>query len=223
MKQKREAEKPLELNFLEKNPRVKGERIFAIIMFGDTIRFKHWTNHPFSSVEKHTEFMVGLYDRFLRFRNGSGYFVKILGDGLMAVQEMPDAKVRATLAEKMLIDCADLSAEVEAMIGKASYPRPIGFRLRVVAGDVLKLVATDLKNGGHQQVDYDDYPVTLTHSLLQIEKSHPLICHESVKELLAGAGMKGRILLSRISKPNQSLTDVADEDLNALWSFRVRR
>src|SRR5574341_1011222 len=74
---------PLTLEFLERNPRVKGKRIFALVLFGDTTRFRRWRSRPFLSSEKHARFMIALYDTFIRFRNGSGYFVKLPADGLM--------------------------------------------------------------------------------------------------------------------------------------------
>ncbi len=215
-------ERPLDLEFLENSRRVKGKRVFAVIAFGDTVKFKRWTNHPFASVEKHTKFMVDLYDEFIRFRNGSGYFVKILGDGLMAVSELPSGNQRKKVVENMLVHSQRLVASVNRLIKGQAYPRPTGFRMRVVAGDVLKLIATHSTDERKQQIDYAAYPVSLAHSLLQIEKDVPCICHESVREIINGRGSANiGIRFERIKAPNFHPEGIDPDDLKALWAFQA--
>lgn len=216
--------KPLDVDFLEKGPRFHGERIFALVAFGDTIKFKEWTNHPFSSPEKYTAFLVQLYNEFVRFRNGSGYFVKLLGDGLMAVQELVGTdRMRAEMGAKMLIHAARLSASIDKLISKQAYPRPAGFRIRVVVGDVLKLAATRGKWKREIQIDYADYPVSLTYALLQVAKTIPSVCHESVYEIIRKDKASSRLLdFTKVRKPLVCPEGVDASDLSALWSFQER-
>ena len=215
--------RPLDLEFLEKNRRVKGKRIFAVVAFGDTVKFKKWTNHPFASVEKHTNFMVSLYDEFIRFRNGSGYFVKILGDGLMAVCELPAGNPRRKMVNDLLVHSQRLVESVNRLIKNQAYPRPTGFRMRVVAGDVLKLIATHSADKRKKQIDYAAYPVSLAHSLLQIEKDTPCICHESVREIVNGEKSAGALIgFERVKEPSFSPEGIDPEDLKALWSFQLK-
>lgn len=216
-------QKPLDLEFFEKNPRVNGKRVFAAVAFGDTTSFKKWTNHPFSTADKHTRFMVQLYDQFLRFRNGSGYFVKILGDGLLAVKELPDPSERKELILEMMAHATGLVRGVERLIERINYPRPKGFRIRLVAGDILRLEASDPNNKGIKQIDYADYPVDLAHSLLQMHKDLPFVCHESVRECVSPPGKKNRVAFTPLSPPGFCPEGIEEEDLKVLWSFKCRR
>lgn len=213
-------EKPLELAFLEKKPRVVGKRVFGVVMFGDTTKFQGWTNHPFTSTEKHAKFMVELYDQFIRFRNGSGYFVKLLADGLMAVKELPtDTGVRSQFVCDMFHHADGLVNEVEGLIARLLYPRPDGFRVRIVAGDILKLEALDPLDKSIKQIDYAEYPVSLANGLLEVEKEKPRICHESALELLVSRSMEGQIKFEKIAEPSFCPEGINPEDLKELSAF----
>ncbi|MCG3204286.1 MAG: hypothetical protein KCHDKBKB_01001 [Elusimicrobia bacterium] len=216
-------QKPLDLAFLEKKPGVQGRRIFAAVAFGDITRFQRWTNHPFLSAEKHTQFMVQLYDEFIRFRNGSGYFVKLLCDGLMAVQELPDEKKKASLTTKMLDHSQNLVGAVESLIKRLRYPRPDGFRVRVVAGDILKLEAIHPTDKRKKQIDYAEYPVSLAHSLLEVEKDIPCICHESIREIIADDRLsKSLVDFLPVQEPAFCPEGINPDDLKSLWAFRIK-
>lgn len=92
--------------------------------------------------------------------------------------------------------------------------------MRVVAGDVLKLVATRGKDKREIQIDYADYPVSLAHSLLQVAKNVPSVCHESVYEIIKMDRAASRLLeFERIKKPRICPDGVEWSDINGLRSF----
>lgn len=213
---------PLTLEFLERNPRVKGKRVFALVLFGDTTRFRRWRSRPFLSSEKHARFMIALYDTFIRFRNGSGYFVKLLADGLMAVLELPLERRKAESVIEMLAHADQLIRSVQAVIKQLNYPRPDGFRIRVAAGDVLKLEASHPLDKTKIQVDYSEYAVDIAFGLLAVEKEVPLICHETVREIVEADSMNGeRVKFEKVKRPSVCPEGIDPEDLDALWSYRI--
>lgn len=212
-------QKPLDLEFLERKPRVKGTRVFAAVAFGDITRFQEWTNHPFTSVEKHTRFMVQLYEEFLKFRNGSGYFVKLLADGLMAVKELPEADDRKQLVGKMLVDTLELVDSVNRLIGRSPSHRPGLFRVRHAAGDVLRLEATHPTDSARRQIDYTGYPVNLPHGLLEVEKDIPCICHVSSWEILAAPPIDLPIRFDLVKEPGFCPEGIHPNDLKGLRSY----
>ena len=73
--------RPLDLEFLESKPKIKTRRVKALVAFGDMADFGVWTRRGSNSPEEFRSFMVRLYQEFIRFRNGNGYFVKLMGDG----------------------------------------------------------------------------------------------------------------------------------------------
>lgn len=212
---------PLTLEFLERNPRVKGKRVFALVLFGDTTQFRRWRSRPFLSSEKHARFMIALYDTFIRFRNGSGYFVKLLADGLMAVLELPQEKRAASVVE-MLLHADKLVRSVQSVIKHLNYPRPDGFRIRVAAGDVLKLEASHPLDKSKIQVDYSEYAVDIAFGLLGVEKELSQLCHETVREIVGSdSKARGRVKFDKVKRPAVCPEGIDPEDLDALWSYRI--
>jgi hypothetical protein len=216
------GQSPLTLEFLERNPRVRAKRVFALVLFGDTTRFRRWRSRPFLSAEKHARFMIALYDTFIRFRNGSGYFVKLLADGLMSVLELPDGNQRSRAALEMMISANELVKSVRAQIKQMDYPRPDGFRIRMAAGHVLKLEASHPLDKTKIQVDYVEYAVDMTFGLLGVEKESPCICHETVREIVEdNSKAKALVKFEKVKRPAVGPEGIDPEDLDVLWSYRI--
>lgn len=166
--------------------------------------------------------MIALYDTFIRFRNGSGYFVKLLADGLMAVLELPEQNHKARAVLQMMIHADELVRSVRSVIKHLNYPRPDGFRIRIAAGDVLKLEASHPLDKTKIQVDYSEYAVDIAFGLLGVEKELPSICHETVREIIE-ADLKGRRLVKfkKVKRPAVCPEGIDPEDLDALWTYRI--
>jgi len=78
----------------------------------------------------------------------------------------------------------NLADSIESIIQKTLYPRPIGFRIRVVAGYVWKLMATHTMKEKRKQTDYLGYPINLAARLLEVERDAPCLCHQSIEEII---------------------------------------
>jgi class 3 adenylate cyclase len=165
--------------------------------------------------------MIALYDTFIRFRNGSGYFVKLLADGLMAVVELPQER-KAMLVVEMLDHADKLVRSVQSVIKHLNYPRPDGFRIRVAAGDVLKLEASHPLDKTKIQVDYSEYAVDIAFGLLGVEKDSPCICHETVREIVeSDSEARALVKFEKVKRPAVCPEGIDPEDLDALWSYRI--
>ncbi len=82
------ARKPLDLEFLQPEPHIRAGRVKVLVAFGDVTGFGAWTRRGSNSQEEVKYFMVELYKQFIRFRNGNGYFMKLMGDGFLCVTEI---------------------------------------------------------------------------------------------------------------------------------------
>ena len=210
----------MDLDFLEKKPEIRTSRVGVLVAFGDISGFRDWTKLPSVSPERFTEFMVKVYEKFINFRNGSGYFTKLMGDGLMAVHELIQNPVEDRKNTLRLLKTADaLSLSIGRLIKNLRYPQPGGFRVRVVAGDVLKIEA--LRNGDQitRRLDYIGYTVNLASSLLDIERDTRCICHESVREIITRKTKRSGLKFLPMKQPAYCPKGIAKEDLSALWKF----
>lgn len=219
----RRCHDPIDLDFLEQRPRIRAVRKNVLVAFGDISGFRDWTKLPMVSSEKFARFMVRVYEEFINFRNGSGYFVKLMGDGFMAVRELTESPIENnSQVFEMLRHASELVLSVGRLIKNLSYPQPGGFRIRIVVGDVLRLEALHAKEVGRAQMDYIGYPINLASTLLDIERDTPCICHETVREIAVRRPRpSAKIKFDRLPKPAYCPRGIEQEDLAALWTFQI--
>lgn len=207
--------KPLDLEFLQRGPQIKAGRVKVLVAFGDVTGFGAWTRRGSNSPEEFKDFMVHLYKEFIRFRNGNGYFVKLMGDGFMCITEIDKAS-----AKKRTLDFMEHVLELESAIHRITrntFPAPGSFRIRIAAGHVWKMVASRPEQT-LAQTDYLGYAVNLAARLLEIDRESAILCHESVKKILNGAlhgnarfGFKPARIRGRCPR------GVDPEDIRTLW------
>lgn len=181
------ARKPLDLEFLQRGPRIRARRVKVLVAFGDVTGFGAWTRRGSNSPEEFKDFMVLLYKEFIRFRNGNGYFVKLMGDGFMCITEIDKGS-----AKKRTLDFMEHALELESAIHsitRNTFPAPGSFRLRIAAGHVWKMVASRPEQT-LAQIDYLGYAVNLAARLLEIDRESAILCHESVKKILNRAAAR---------------------------------
>lgn len=208
---------PLDLGFLESKPRIRARRVKALVAFGDMADFGAWTRRGSNSPEEFRSFMVRLYQEFIKFRNGNGYFVKLMGDGFMAIREIKSGIAKKE-TRRFIARSLDLDSAVNRIAGK-TFPVPGAFRIRIVAGHVWKVIAARLGTES-VQTDYLGYPVNLAARLLEIEREMAIICHGSIKKILNGHNTDGEFILKRIATRNRCPRGIDPEDLRALWAVQ---
>jgi len=191
----------------------------VISAFGDIRGFRHWLARRTTSSEEFNNLIDKYYALLIKFRQEKSYFVKYLGDGFFVVKDLNGNNNDSDIACKMLIDCYELNLSIEKLIYAIPYPRPDGFRMRFVLGYARKIKIKE-DTGIHN--DYVGYTVNLSYSLLSIEPDIPLICHESIKELIKNKKNEC-IEFSRLPRQTNKIPDDIDkEDAEALWTYTIK-
>ena len=211
------AKRPLDLGFLESKPRIRARRVKALVAFGDMADFGAWTRRGSNSPEEFRLFMVRLYQEFIKFRNGNGYFVKLMGDGFMAVSEFKKSGDQSE-AHRFIDHSLELDAAVNQISGR-TFPMPGAFRIRIVAGYIWRVIAARPGKTESTQTDYLGYPVNLAARLLEVEREKAIICHGSVKKILNGGNHK-EFVLKRMTTSNRCPRGIDPEDLKTLWMIQ---
>jgi class 3 adenylate cyclase len=139
------------------------------------------------------------------------HHVKFLGDGLMTVAILGRGH-NCDVARQFLCDLTALSDAMNTAIdGMLVYPKPVGFRTRVVAGQVSRIKTPE------GDIDYVGYAVNLSSRLLRVQENTRLICHESVKDII---GTKDGLEFKKVKVSRHDIDGVDFEDLDGLWEFK---
>ncbi len=209
------SRKPLDLEFLQRGPRIRAGRVKVLVAFGDVTGFGAWTRRGSNSPEEFKDFMVHLYKEFIRFRNGNGYFVKLMGDGFMCITELDQRNAKAKTLE-FLSHAVDLESAIQKIV-TSTFPAPGSFRIRIAAGHVWKMVASR-PGQVTAQTDYLGYAINLAARLLEIDRESPILCHESVRKILNGAIRGGAEFgLKPVQIRSRCPRGVDPEDIRTLW------
>lgn len=212
---------PIDLESFEKHKKLRIHPKFVLVAFGDTIKFREWEDLYLISSWESWKFIERLYREFARIRNGSVY-VKPLADGFMAVKELAnDSKTRTSQVGEFLRHSYRVSQSINKLISKLPFPRPQGFRIRVVAGYVGRLEVFQPR-ARFRKVDYTGKPISLAFSLLAVKPQNPCVCCQNVKAIIDGnKGSCGDLMFESFTKQNREVRKGNLRNKNMLWSFRV--
>ncbi len=206
--------KPLDLEFLQRGPQIKAGRVKVLVAFGDITGFGAWTRRGSNSPEEFKDFMVQLYKEFIRFRNGNGYFMKLMGDGFLCITEIGKGNAKKQTLE-FLNHAIELDSSIRQIMNR-TFPSPDSFRIRIAAGHVWKMVASRPGQAA-AQTDYLGYAVNLAARLLEIDRESAILCHESVKKILNGEASKNGFTLEPAQLRGWCPRGVDPEDIRTLW------
>ena len=172
---------PIDLDVFTKKTKLRIKPKFALVAFGDTIKFREWEDLYLVSSWESWKFIEHLYEEFTRIRNGS-VFVKPLADGFMAVKELSkNPQVQAAQVVEFLRRCCKVVNSINNFIKEGPEPRLKGFRIRVAIGFVGRLEMVRLIRALERQVDYTGKPNSIAFSLLPVEPHIQCICVGNVK------------------------------------------
>jgi len=200
--------------------KIKSERKWVVVAFADILGFAPWIRRASNSPEELKKFVIHLYRKFTYLSTGKGYFVKLLGDGAMIVRELENGHHNCKTVIAMLKDMDCLHKYINNIIERSGFPRPTGSRIRIAAGHVIKLTSQFCDRNCFLQDDYIGYPVNLAARLLDVlPATEPVICHESVKDVVGKKGDKHELIFRQLKIDNERRLDgIDEEDLNSLWS-----
>lgn len=204
---------------------ITSERKRVIVAFGDITGFSQWIKRAGTSIEKHFELTEHIYHKAMNLAFSSAYHIKLLGDGFVMVKEIDFGNGR-DIALKYVKDIHDMAIDIQSTIKSLPFPRPDGFRVRIVSGFVTKIKMNfcDIDKPCEMRSDYVGYIMNLANRLLFFMEENPFICHESVKELIGDPAKEDSYIVDmyKLGESKVSLSGVDDEDLKATYSFTVR-
>lgn len=188
----------------------------AIVIFGDISGFTNWTRrnpHHNQSIKKllddFSQLVVGLCKQ-------RGYWAKLMGDGVMLIKEVGhmDPKDVGSILKEIQQFCLN----VRYLIASLPYPRPQGFRCRIVAGPVIKWHVKG-ERCESSFTEYVGYVCNLCSRLLYVYRDESCIAHESVKELMKD---NDAIEFKHLPKPEHTPSGIDVEDTLELYTFAER-
>lgn len=200
------------------------ERVRVLVCYGDILGFSEWIKRPANAPEEVESLMHGVYEEFEKFATDSKGFAKYLGDGIMIVIELGPKNNSCLAVDFMRKSCLFVDS-INKLI-HSHWPRPHGFRLRMVAGYVYKKslgcqnCMVKLTGGQRgQSAEFIGYPINLAQRILYVQPNITLLCHESVKQLI---GKKRHdLILQKIKVPKVRAPGIDNEDLRNLHVFKL--
>lgn len=193
------------------------ERKWIIVAFGDIIGFRKWRRRALNTPEVADPFIDRFYKEIERFSNFAGpRYLKYLGDGFMVLRELVSSEEASKIASFFLEMVAELNRNLVAIVKECEWPPPDGFRMRVVVGHVSKLRVLDPQESKRFIDEYVGYAVNLAHGLLYISPKLPMVCHQSVLEVLGSNKKKFKFV--KLREKTKVPGGIDKEDMK-LWSM----
>jgi len=198
------------------------ERKRVIVAYGDIFGFAQWIKRPANAPEDIQALMEDAYEAFTDYSVSIGGVSKFMGDGIVVIKELSIGH-NCRLVLDIMRKSYFFTEKVNKII-QNHWPRPHGFRVRLVAGYVYKKMV-DCKNCMqgftsnkiNNVAEYIGYPINLAQRLLYVEPQTWCICHESVKQII-GAKRSG-VKFHHIKNPRDNPRGIDKEDLRSLIQF----
>ncbi len=181
----------------------------AIIFWGDISGFTTW-----SSRVRRTAVRALLFDTYLIYRRWAakhGFWIKMQGDGLIAVRELLPANDRNKIIAS-LHDSWHLVNLVNSYLAGMTYPRPPMFRIRAVLGDLWKI------REAQSTIDYVGYQMDFGFRIQDVCKEDRCVMSEAVFD---GLGRRGcpHLKIARIETGDLNLAGVYPEDQRNFYRY----
>lgn len=191
------------------------QRLRVIVICGDTTAFGSWGTRTGDDQRQFSSFMAPLVDLFNEVQERHECFLSQVADGFVAIFEMSEGH-NCDTALKALNMAIYIKRRARKIIDGMTHPKPAGFRIRVNCGWGWKWNLS--KNLARQDFDYFSPTINATHKLLRVNKFMPIICHESVKELLSQKQIKqAGLVMKKVLEVDIVPAGVNQEDMDLLW------
>lgn len=191
-----------------------------LVAFCDLTGFGSYVKKASRDQREYNRFIKSLFKEFSKFRRDKYFWVKLMGDGFMVIRELDKAdRPNSFLARNLLCRMGRLSRRVYKMIDSIPYdPKPKGFRVRITSGTCS--VVSDLQP--KELKDFYGHEIDTCARLLDVRREIPLICHESVKDLLDREDAR-KFKFIKVPYAHGSHLNVEEEDRRALWSYECAK
>lgn len=196
---------------------MKEHEVFAYVFFVDMTGFGSFLRRSSHYETEVLPFRREWRDCVDNFEEKSGWFVKLIGDGVMLVWETDPNDTHVTAPESLLVVHKFLS-EWKHLIDKKTSPRPDGARAAGVYGSIWKEPSTQFK------YDYFGDKINLCEKMTRHHPGRCFFVHESLKELVTPAHRrKNGFSFTRMEPDRRVHTDpVYAPDIERLW-FVVKK
>lgn len=188
-----------------------------IVAFGDIFGFGIWRERALNAPEVSDPFIENFYGLMKKFVLKNNFYVKYLGDGLMIIKEI-EFKDRLN-PSPFIKSVRCLTKKMKKIIDECSWPKPEGFRTRIVVGHVDKLKMPDPQDKTREVDEYEGYAINLAQRLLEIQPRTPIICHESIFQILGEK--KKEFRFKRLEGVTEKPRGVNSSDISGLWSLKL--
>ncbi len=190
-------------------------RTWVIVAFGDILGFGTWRRRAATQPEISGPFLQKFYDEIQAFnKNFPHFYLKYLGDGLMLIMELSAGENSKRCAE-VIGQIGLLNARLLKAVRECPFPAPEGFRMRMAAGHVDKIMVVDPLDRHREVPEFVGYSINLAQRLLEISPSTPFLCHESVLNVLGNK--KKNFKVRKLESPTEKPRGIDSEDINGLW------
>ncbi|HEX9504289.1 MAG TPA: hypothetical protein VF974_08315 [Patescibacteria group bacterium] len=149
------------------------------------------------------------------FREKTGYFVKRMGDGVLAIKEIRREENVSSEGVNFLNNSWVFTKDVYQLVENKSSPRPDGFRTRISLGYIVR--EPDDQLGW----DYVGDKINLTEKMIHFYRSETMVCHESVKELFSEKQLsQNHFSFKKLIARERRSADIYSQDMKSLWTFK---
>lgn len=190
------------------------QQIKAMIIFVDIRGFGSFIRRVNYPVTEFLPFWRNWKEAIDKFQDETGYFVKRLGDGLMAVKEMPDRN-QSQVAADVIIKTWELANKLDKLISQKYTPRPDGIRIRETIGYVWKVLCRQYG------WDYIGDKVNLTEKMVHRYEDELFVCDESVPEMFSKHQKREHgFKFTKLINSGNALDGIYQKDMSNLYSFK---
>jgi hypothetical protein len=204
---------------------ISATRTNGIIVWADTSGFSAFARRTIELPEVMKNYVLALYNQCIQYQVETGGFLKHTGDGFFSFHEYHD-ELKPELVNEILGACIRLSDAMETIIKVNRFPRPDGFRVRVVEGPtwaltIVRSLPKDCDQEGCEMGVIHDYigaQVIFGDKLLELYRKEPLICCSHIQEIGKQSGLYN---FRKIIDPHERRIpdNVFKEDIEHLWAF----
>lgn len=188
-----------------------------VLASGDIRGFGTWTYRASNSLEIQAPFIREFYRAMQQFVLARPHlYFKYLGDGMMIGQEMSPSERRNGPLVRFIQDIQELTQKMLTVVSDCEWPAPDGFRMRIMAGYVHKIMVLDPNDPKRKRLvpEYVGYLANTVARLQEVSPATTCLIHENVvRPLLTKASLFD---ITKFGAPTERPRGVNQEDLNAL-------
>jgi len=193
------------------------DRRWVIVAFGDIRGFGSWTYRGSNSREILDPFINRFYRTMKEYvRRYKGYRFKYLGDGFMVLREFTAEERTNGAVFEFVKSLIEITRKAREDVEKCAWPRPDGFRIRIVEGHACKIMVLDPNDPKRRRriPEYVEYPINTAQRLLEVNPETLCLATEGV--ITALGKYRSSFRVQPLKKPSCYPRGVNREDIDGL-------